>query len=51
MLPLFRNDGLSRFKLFGERTYLRPPSRTDSTQWTAVRERSRGVLEPWEPAW
>jgi ribosomal-protein-alanine N-acetyltransferase len=51
MLPLFRSDGLSRFKLMGERTYLRPPSRADYKPWVAVREASRAFLEPWEPSW
>jgi [ribosomal protein S5]-alanine N-acetyltransferase len=51
MLPLFRSDGLSRFKLIGERTYLRPPSRGDFKQWVVVREASRAFLEPWEPSW
>jgi ribosomal-protein-alanine N-acetyltransferase len=51
MLPLFRSDGLSRFKLLGERTYLRPPARGDYKQWIEVREQSRGFLEPWEPSW
>jgi [ribosomal protein S5]-alanine N-acetyltransferase len=51
MLPLFRSDGLSRFKLIGERTYLRPPTRADYKPWVAVRESSRAFLEPWEPAW
>lgn len=51
MLPLFRSDGLSRFKLIGERTWLRPPTRGDYKQWIAVREASRGFLEPWEPSW
>jgi [ribosomal protein S5]-alanine N-acetyltransferase len=51
MLPLFRSDGLSRFRLIGESTYLRPPSRGDYKQWTVVRAASRAFLEPWEPAW
>jgi ribosomal-protein-alanine N-acetyltransferase len=51
MLPLFRSDGLSRFRLLGERIYLRPPARGDYKQWVEVRETSRGFLEPWEPSW
>ena len=51
MLPLFRSDSLSRFKLIAERTYLRPPSRADYKPWIAVREESRAFLEPWEPSW
>jgi len=51
MLPLFRSNGLSRFKLVGERCYLRPPARSDYKEWVAVREASRTFLEPWEPSW
>jgi ribosomal-protein-alanine N-acetyltransferase len=51
MLPLFRSDSLSRLKLIGERTYLRPPARSDYKQWVEVREASRSFLEPWEPSW
>jgi len=51
MLPLFKSDALGRFRLLGERTYLRPPSRRDYGQWVEVREASRTFLEPWEPSW
>src|SRR5581483_6228066 len=51
MLPLFRTDGLGKFRLLGERTYLRPPNRRDYRQWAQLREASRAFLEPWEPSW
>jgi ribosomal-protein-alanine N-acetyltransferase len=51
MLPLFKSDGLSRFRLAGDRTYLRPPDRRDYREWAAVRGASRAFLEPWEPSW
>ena len=51
MLPLFRSDSLARFRLLGERVYLRPPVRADYKQWVEIRDLSRAFLEPWEPAW
>ncbi|HVT50936.1 MAG TPA: GNAT family protein [Dongiaceae bacterium] len=51
MLPLFKSDSLARFRLAGDRTYLRPPDRRDYRAWAAVRDVSRGFLEPWEPSW
>ncbi len=51
MLPLFKSDGLARFRLLGERIYLRPPVRRDYQQWAEIREASRTFLEPWEPSW
>src|SRR3954462_14024034 len=51
MLPLFRSDGLSRFKLRGDPPSPRPPARGDYKQWVEVRETSRTFLEPWEPSW
>jgi ribosomal-protein-alanine N-acetyltransferase len=51
MLPLFKSDGLARFRLLGERVYLRPPLRRDYRAWAEVRAASRAFLEPWEPAW
>jgi len=51
MLPLFKSDGLARFRLLGERSYLRPPVRRDYGQWAELREASRAFLEPWEPSW
>ena len=51
MLPLFKSDGLTRFRLGGERTYLKPPDRRDYRAWVAVRDASRAFLEPWEPSW
>ena len=51
MLPLFKSDGLARFRLLGDRTYLRPPVRRDYGQWVELREASRAFLEPWEPSW
>ena len=51
MLPLFKSDGLSKFRLAGDRSYLRPPDRRDYRDWAAVRDASRAFLEPWEPSW
>jgi ribosomal-protein-alanine N-acetyltransferase len=51
MLPLFRSDGYSKFKLVGERIYLRPPNRRDYRPWAAARAASRAFLAPWEPTW
>jgi ribosomal-protein-alanine N-acetyltransferase len=51
MLPLFRSDGYSKFRLFGERVYLRPPSRRDYRAWATLRAASRTFLVPWEPSW
>jgi ribosomal-protein-alanine N-acetyltransferase len=31
--------------------YLRPPGRGDWKQWSILRGKSRGFLEPWEPTW
>lgn len=30
---------------------LRPPRRADYAEWSALRERSRAFLQPWEPSW
>jgi len=35
----------------GEGVRLRPPRRSDYEEWAALRERSRGFLQPWEPSW
>lgn len=51
MLPLFRSDGYSKFKLAGERVYLRPPNRRDYRSWADERAASRDFLVPWEPTW
>jgi len=51
MLPLFKSDSLARFRLSGDRTYLRPPDRRDYREWVAIRDVSRAFLEPWEPSW
>jgi [ribosomal protein S5]-alanine N-acetyltransferase len=51
MLPLFKSDSLARFRLTGERTYLKPPDRRDYREWASVRNVSRAFLEPWEPSW
>lgn len=39
--PVIRTDGL----------YLRPAAMNDCAQWTALREKSRDFLTPWEPTW
>jgi len=51
MLPLFKSDNLARFRLSGDRIYLRPPDRRDYREWVAIRDVSRAFLEPWEPSW
>jgi ribosomal-protein-alanine N-acetyltransferase len=35
----------------GDGIRLRPPRMTDYLQWSALRDRSRDFLQPWEPAW
>jgi ribosomal-protein-alanine N-acetyltransferase len=37
--------------LQGEGVILRPPRRRDYDQWAALRQASRGFLQPWEPVW
>lgn len=37
--------------LQGEGVRLRPPRRRDYPQWAALRQASRGFLQPWEPVW
>ena len=37
--------------LRGRRITLRMPAGADYTAWAALREASRGFLEPWEPRW
>jgi ribosomal-protein-alanine N-acetyltransferase len=37
--------------LKGRRVTLRMPVSADYTAWAALREASRGFLEPWEPRW
>ncbi len=35
----------------GDRVFLRPPTMDDFEAWAALRQQSRGFLEPWEPQW
>jgi ribosomal-protein-alanine N-acetyltransferase len=35
----------------GEGVYLRAPQMSDYSEWTTLREASRGFLTPWEPTW
>ena len=35
----------------GDAVLLRPPRAGDFTAWAGLRDRSRGYLQPWEPAW
>lgn len=35
----------------GERVLLRTPTMADFEEWSALRERSRAFLSPWEPLW
>lgn len=37
--------------LQGQGVRLRPPRRRDYPEWAAVRQASRGFLQPWEPVW
>ncbi|ATQ44238.1 GNAT family N-acetyltransferase [Caulobacter mirabilis] len=37
--------------LEGEGVRLRPPRRKDYSEWAALRQASRGFLQPWEPTW
>ena len=38
-------------RLEGEGVWLRPYRAADYAEWAAVRGRSRGFLQPWEPTW
>lgn len=35
----------------GKGVYLRTPQMSDFAAWSALREESRGFLQPWEPTW
>lgn len=37
--------------LSGDGVRLRPPRRRDYDEWAALRQASRGFLQPWEPVW
>ncbi len=37
--------------LEGDGVRLRPPRRKDYSEWAALRQASRGFLQPWEPTW
>jgi ribosomal-protein-alanine N-acetyltransferase len=50
MVSLFP-EPLPEVRLIGARVALRPPVKADYPDWAEVRGRSRGFLEPWEPAW
>lgn len=52
-MALFRIGSNSEHVLFlrGEGLYLRPPEMRDFEAWSALRERSRDFLTPWEPTW
>lgn len=41
----------SAFRLDGGIVRLRPPRSADHAEWAALREASRGFLQPWEPTW
>jgi len=47
-LPFLRRDTP---KLKGDRVTLRLPEAGDLHEWAALRQESRGFLEPWEPRW
>jgi [ribosomal protein S5]-alanine N-acetyltransferase len=40
-MPTISGDGIT----------LRPPQVTDYSEWSALREKSRAFLTPWEPTW
>lgn len=46
--PFFRRDFPA---LEGGRVRLRAPEAGDYAEWAALREESRGFLQPWEPQW
>ncbi len=46
--PFFRRDFPA---LEGGRVRLRAPEAADYAEWAALREESRGFLQPWEPQW
>lgn len=52
-MALFRVGSSSESANFirGDSVYLRPLEARDYEQWSALRERSRGFLAPWEPTW
>jgi ribosomal-protein-alanine N-acetyltransferase len=41
----------SVFAIEGEGVRLRPPRMADHGPWSALRSRSHGFLQPWEPTW
>jgi ribosomal-protein-alanine N-acetyltransferase len=47
-LPFFRRETP---ELKGARVTLRLPEPSDFHEWSALRQASRGFLEPWEPRW
>jgi [ribosomal protein S5]-alanine N-acetyltransferase len=49
LLPFLKTR--PRLKLEGRAVYLRPPRPHDHRAWAALRAKSRGFLEPWEPTW
>lgn len=52
-MALFRlpTPGAPALEPRGHGLSLRPPQMADFPQWSALRERSRGFLTPWEPVW
>lgn len=50
---MFRLGAPSEISNFvrGEGVYLRPPEPRDYEPWSALREKSRAFLTPWEPTW
>ncbi|WP_395645508.1 GNAT family N-acetyltransferase [Terricaulis sp.] len=50
-MALMRKDSDGSRRIDGEGVYLRAPEPRDYSDWSAVREASRGFLTPWEPTW
>lgn len=49
LVSLLKSD--SRLRLEGQSIYIRMPQASDWSQWSSLRENSRGFLSPWEPVW
>lgn len=47
----FRSRPHDDLQIDGDKVYMRLPRLTDHGEWSTLRTRSRGFLEPWEPRW
>ena len=50
-MAIMRKDSEGARRIDGEAVYLRAPEARDYTEWSELREDSRGFLTPWEPTW